>query len=281
MEEEKKLKKKKILKVIKMIGYAFILLSLIICAIGSCKKANALEPINNYNMYSCIGKVAQLENYNGSIKILSFEDDRIYLNYGDGNYQYDIKYTHYTFFIDIDILEDEIDEELKITSSDLVTGQIVVFGGFVNNQDEEFEIQNITILSKYFDKITTTSYNEGGQSTLSQSQSTSYSQGFAEGKRQAEINYTEQLNGVEDSYQLQIDQLNDEINRLQTSLDNGGTWATFRNLLITMMGFPIRFFKEGFNVEVFGVNIGGLIVGVMMIGITLAIVGLILGRRKS
>lgn len=97
------------------------------------------------------------------------------------------------------------------------------------------------------------------------------------------IQYQNQIQAIISDYGNQLAAKDSIISQLTTSLNsNKPSWGNFTGLLGTIFLYPIRFFKEGFDLQLFGVNVGHLIVGIGMLGITIAIIGIILhGRSKG
>lgn len=91
---------------------------------------------------------------------------------------------------------------------------------------------------------------------------------------------------------LTINSLNEEIDTKNALINdlygelNSPENTDFTNLtalLSNISTYPIKFFKEGLNVEVWGINVGSVILGVFMLSISLTVIGFIAtvtGRRS-
>lgn len=279
MEEKKK---KKILKIIKYIGWACFLTAIILVGIGSCKKTNALEPINNYSIYTNMGQLTGVSN-NNTLYTLDFTGTRIYYYYNGTNYEITNRYHNYVFYLDSNDLQNEVDETLKININELQIGTIVLFGGFVDNDNEAYYINRITTISRYLDKITDTAYSDGYTVGINATDLIgAYNEGKEKGLEEAQSNYLNSLNQNNDYWQEQYNSIVADRDYYRNLYNSGQhPWGSFTSLLGTIFLFPIKFFKEGFNIDFFGVNVGGFIIGLGLIGIILAIIGLILGRRRD
>lgn len=276
MEKENK---RKIFYILKKIEIGLIILIGLIVLTNSCvKKTKALENIENYNIYTNVGQISNINN-TGTIYTIQFTNDRIYYYY-NGNFEYQEQYTHFTIYFNSNDLENEINETLKIDITELKTGTIVFFGGFVDNETDTYYIDRITTITRYLDALTSRTYNIGYISgTDTSNPNSSYNKGIADGKSQQQEIDNQTLQETIASYENQIETLTKSLNN---EINNNGAnnWISFKNLLGLIFMYPIRFIKEGMDVNIWGVNIGGLILGLLMIGITITLISIFKGKEN-
>lgn len=270
-------KKKKIFYILKKIGIGLIILIGLILLTNNCKKVKALENIENYNIYTNVGQISNINN-TGTIYDIEFTNEKIYYYY-NGNFEYQQQYTRYTFYFNSNDLENEISETLKIDITELKKGTIIFFCGFVDNETQVYYIERITTITRYLDALTNTTYDNGYISgTDTSNPNEAYNKGIADGKKQQQLIDNQTLQDTIASYDNQIASLTDALNN-EINSNGGNNWIGFKNLLGLIFMYPIRFIKEGMDVNIWGVNIGGLILGLLMIGITITIVSIFLGKR--
>lgn len=277
MEENKKLKK---FKIIKWIGLILILAYTTILSIGACNSYyNASEIPVNYLTYQAVVKIESvyLINgvYEGHCEIMFKIEDNNLINYNDSMYP--------DFYCD---------------EADLLSGPYETYGAtelkrrkwyliqYSNNQNlneiTQFTIIKASEINTFYQYWINENYNLGYSAGANDTEQEIYENGYNNGLQQATQNYLRGLNEQKAQYEATIQAQQQQINELTDTINSGRTpWGSFKSLLGTIFLFPIRFFKEGLNVEIFGVNVGGLMLGIGMIGIILAILGIILGRRKA
>ena len=283
MEDEKNItetKKKKLAKIFKVIAKILIVITGIILIWSNCKKAHAEEPPLNYGSYDMIVFINTserdnegLEGWTGqlvplaTIAVNEIEAIEIYLDYPE-----------YTC------------EEASLLSGPYETyGATEIQAGtiYLIQTEEGYDESTLTYtiigaseINTYYEYYTADTRSNAYASALTDNKEQIFNEGVAKGIRDTldKAEYDKQQAAF--TYMQQIYDLQQQLRNAQNTINNGGNWANLKNLLSLIFIFPIRFIKEGMDVDLFGVNVGGFLLGVLMIGITLAIVGLILGRRK-
>lgn len=186
-----------------------------------------------------------------------------------------------TFFISP--YQDRIDydeADYLATYNELIDTTTFVEGEyyFVNDQNSNY-LANCSPYNVYYNYMIYSYYGSGYSVALETYNDATIQQAFNDGYDKG-TQYTQ--SAVDDAIR-QTNALNqDVINYLQSEVDrlNGlidednPNWASFKNLLSTIFMFPIKFFKEGFGVEIWGVNIGYFIIGIFMIAITITLIAL-------
>lgn len=275
------LKKKKIAKIFKVIAKILIIITGVILIWTNCKKAHAEEPSLNYGNYNMIVEIntSDYDNESG-----------LYTGYMTVIATIDVANINY-IYIDSTLAPDYTADE-----ANLLAGPVETYGAseitldniyFVRTQEqytEEATNYNIIAASEintYYQYYVAETRSNAYASALSDNKEEIFKEGEAKGIRDTldKANYDKAQAAL--TYITQIKDLQTQLANAQATINSGGNWANLKNLLTLIFLFPIRFFKEGMDVNLFGVNIGGFILGVFLIGITLAIIGFILGRRKA
>ena len=127
-------------------------------------------------------------------------------------------------------------------------------------------------------------YNEAYSNALNATYSEAYNQGFIEGQRNSDLATESALYNQKIAYESIIANKDILITDLQEQLASEDfSFGSFKELLGAIILLPVRFFKEGLDVELFGVNVGSLIVSIGILSIVITIVFFIIGKtsRKS
>lgn len=273
----KKKKKNILVKILKFIGVILLLLSFLLLLVG--KKTNALSSYDNFNYrYAVvISNITQNEVISGYHQCTISE-----LLYYDGQeWSNDTSEDLRGFDILIQTVLD-VSDGLGISFANVHNGQFYLIKGVI--VDDSFRIYSITTIEIYLDKLTTDLYNQGYSIAVSDNSqgnvNGAWQQGYDTASSDILQSYTDSLNSIQSLYNQNLQEKQEEINSLREQLNSQDVqWGSFQSLLATIFLFPIKFFKEGMNVDLFGVNVGGLIIGLALIGIMVAVVGLILGKR--
>lgn len=271
-------KKKKILKIIKYVGIGIFVSMLLCLCIASCKKTNAEEIEIDYRNYNLL---------------VSIEDSNLTSGVFEGHLVVVATITSNQLdFVSIDLSY----PDFTCYENDLLNGPYESYGAtgiiasnlyFVQSEDDypssSYSIIGASEYNTYLQWNNGGMYDAGyGVGVATTEVSDAYSEGVEFGKEQAQKDFTRTLNSALFQKDLTIASLQDDIDYYRGIINSGSTpWGSFKSLLGTIFIYPIKFFKEGFDVDFFGVNLGGLIIGLGLLGISLAIVGAVLGKRAS
>lgn len=272
-------KKKKVYKILKRIGQALIIIISIILIANNCKKAHAEETPINYRSYNMIVSI----------------DDRYYdtgITTGHITVLATVTPTEITYIqVESNTIPEFIADDADILSGPTETyGATEILYGHIyfiqtNEQytyaNDYYTIIGASELNTFYKYIMAQTRSEAYASALTDNKETIYNEGYDNGVRDTADSANQQMALAKITYQTQIADLEAQLRNAQATIEAGGTWANLKNLLSLIFLFPLRFFKEGMDVNIFGINIGGFILGIFMIGLTLTIIGIILGRRKA
>lgn len=265
-------------KVLKGFGICLLILMIILLIVGK-KKTNALSSYDSYN-YKYIYLLTNKDISSNDSNYYIF--DGTILGYFNGN-EWVNGEPEVMRHIDIyaQVVLDSSDG-LGISQANVNVGNIYLIKGNLITAQDRYNVYSVTTLTIYNRVLTSNMYNDGYSSGLDSNQTESWQQGYDTAITNLEQTYLTALNTATQTYNDTIASKDAEIASLREQINSGTTsWGSFQSLLATIFLFPIKFFKEGFNVELFGVNIGGLIIGIGLIGITIALLGVILGKRGN
>lgn len=266
--------KKRIFTILKVVGFILLICVIVTMFIGSCKKTYALTSYPNYN-YKYVGIINNKTQVDSNYYQCSFAmtnyyngDEWVEGNNGD--------LTGLEVFIQIVL---DTSDGLGISNANVTNGNLYMVKGSVASGDR-YNIYSITTITIYNRVLTNDIYTNGYDIGLSSTTSDAYSQGYSSGYTSGYNSGSSELNSQKNYYEGVIDSQNQDIQYYQNIINSGSSpWGSFTSLLGTIFLFPIRFFKEGFDVDLFGVNLGGFIVGVGILAISFLILGVIFGGK--